>query len=1014
MNVTAFAKWTGTLLLLLTLGACGGSGDGDGGGGGGGGSVGGGAPPGSAVIGPAGGTVIGPNGASVVIPPGALVTNTTITITQTSAGSPAMPAGFIGLGLMFALTPHGTTFAVPVTVTIPFDPASVPAGVTPVLFKTNAQNQWEEVAGAAFGATSVTAQITSFSSLQTVERRDPIRLWTFEPDHEIATKGPLKDCTNLPAPLPSNCGEPLDLGGEIHAIRPFGTNGFLDFDGDDSRTLEAFSSADGVTFWVSAEDVGLAELRQSQKFIKLTDNATLRFVITKGLLEARDENQVPTLSECTSGLDLRVCHPLQAFIKFEAEARTPLGELLPDRNGAPALDTSGYLSLMGRRGLWDDLFVGRDPEHTTVAWKRSDFDYTRNADGGVGDRHPRARLIRSLVFNVDLSRLDVGDDFRVITTLRAYALNKRDRESAIGAYLRDPAKVGGGAMEFTGLLPVGDTAPAPVVERPAPPCTSGPDPAAGVLQFSAPTYALLESRFGGLNSFGIFVTRVQGSKGAVSATFTAGGGTAAPGVHYTPLTTTVHFGDGDTEPRLIDLDILQNTVSEPDTTVNLTLATPGGCAALGAPSSAVLTILDDDRLPPAPPPSGLDPSFGTDGKATATAFGGDGSAMALQADGKIVMVGGTFTDFILARFNADGSLDTSFGTSGGKVITDMGSGNRPEEATAVAIQPDGKIVVAGYTAIPNVPPAPRLSPTFALARYNTDGSLDTSFGTGGRVSGGVNGQAYAVAIQPDGKIVLAGEFSFDSTSGSDFSDFTVARFNANGSLDTSFGITASGQVATDIGTHTNSARNIVLQPDGGIVVSGGIAKVISSAPTPDGHTDIVRYTSNGSLDASFGVGGKLTLASQLVGEGLARQGDGKFVLVGSVAIGSGVTASTDFALMRLNADGRPDTSFGSTGTVTTAVSNERDAALAVALQADGKILVAGRTSNINTNFAVARYNIDGTLDTGFGNGLGVLTVDFFGFTDSAESVLVQPDGKIVLGGVARNNVDGYGLVRILP
>ena len=533
-----------------------------------------------------------------------------------------------------------------------------------------------------------------------------------------------------------------------------------------------------------------------------------------------------------------------------------------------------------------------------------------------------------------------------------------------------------------------------------------------MLQFSAATYAIGEQPLAGLSS--IVVTRTQGSTGAIRATVTASGGTAASGVHYWPLSTTVHFTDGDTTPITVSLEIIGNSDEEPDKTVNLTLSAPGNCVALGAQSSAVVTIVDDDGPPPPPLPSGLDPTFGIGGKATATAFGGDRSAMALQADGKIVMVGGTFTDFILARFNADGSLDTSFGVGGGKVITDMGSGNRPEEATAVAIQPDGKIVVAGYTAIPNVPPAPPLPPTFALARYNTDGSLDTSFGTGGRVSGGVNGQAYAVAIQPDGKIVLAGEFSFDSTSGSDFSDFTVARFNANGSLDTSFGIGGSGQVATDIGTHTNSARNIVLQPDGGIVVSGGIAKVISSAQTPDGHTDIVRYTSNGSLDASFGVGGKLTLASQLVGEGLARQGDGKFVLVGSVAIGSGVTASTDFALMRLNADGSPDTSFGSTGTVTTAVSNERDAALAVALQADGKILVAGRTSNINTNFAIARYNIDGTLDTGFGNGLGVLTVDFFGFTDSAESVLVQPDGKIVVGGVARNNVDGYGLVRILP
>ena len=126
MNVTAFAKWTGTLLLLLTLGACGGSDDGDGGGGSGGG----GAPPVSAVIGSAGGTVIGPSGASVVIPPGALATNTTITITQTSAGAPPLPGGFTVSGQMFAFTPHGTLFALPVTMTLPFDPALVPAGTS--------------------------------------------------------------------------------------------------------------------------------------------------------------------------------------------------------------------------------------------------------------------------------------------------------------------------------------------------------------------------------------------------------------------------------------------------------------------------------------------------------------------------------------------------------------------------------------------------------------------------------------------------------------------------------------------------------------------------------------------------------------------------------------------------------------------------------------------------------------------------------------------------------------------
>ena len=115
-----------------------------------------------------------------------------------------------------------------------------------------------------------------------------------------------------------------------------------------------------------------------------------------------------------------------------------------------------------------------------------------------------------------------------------------------------------------------------------------------------------------------------------------------------------------------------------------------------------------------------------------------------QADGKIVMAGGTFTDFVLARFNADGSLDTGFG-AGGKVTTDMGSGLRSLRAIVDPVRrQDRRRRLHQHS---HVPPAPRLPDTFALARYNADGSLDKSFGTGGRVSGNVNGQAYAVAIQ---------------------------------------------------------------------------------------------------------------------------------------------------------------------------------------------------------------------------------------------------------------------------
>jgi uncharacterized delta-60 repeat protein len=124
---------------------------------------------------------------------------------------------------------------------------------------------------------------------------------------------------------------------------------------------------------------------------------------------------------------------------------------------------------------------------------------------------------------------------------------------------------------------------------------------------------------------------------------------------------------------------------------------------------------------------------------------------------------------------------------------------------------------------------------------------------------------------------------------------------------------------------------------------------------------------------------------------------------------------TEFAVRRLNTNGTPDGTFGSAGAASTTISGQRDSARAVALQSDGKIIVAGQSSNINVNFAVARFNSNGTLDTGFGgNGGGKLTIDFFGFTDVAESVAVQPDGKIVLGGLARDNVDGYGVARVSP
>jgi uncharacterized delta-60 repeat protein len=1016
--------------VVLTLAACGGGGD-DGGGGG--------TPPAGILVGAAGGTVVGPNGTKVVIPPGALAADTTINIEESSAGAPALPPGLTVRGPMYAFTPHGTTFAVPVTLTLPFDGSAIPSGSGPAFYKTNAQNQWERVTTATFGASTVTAQITSFSNGQSgIELIEcPLRQWSFQTTTNVPSWGTPIEPSRFDA---KRCGEVLEtfLFGALDSV----------FELDHGLTPnlamgEVYSDPDGLEFSVYAEapsgvptisgfrSGGEVTLEQSQSYVKRSPNATLQLELSQAFLQARDHNGRPLSIECPPGIRIEnksdedlvsLCHPLSTRIEFRAAVYR--GVRSPTRRGLDIFTTHGVAEMYGFDGKWK-FFATPMGDADTPLWTNANFTVTDDVGvtdpKGLDGRDPLVVLNAPLVLNIDLSSIDVCEQdkkadecvdkaFTVLSILKADAWNWRGRESGAAAFLRDPQHIGNHTLRVTGLEATNNPQPLPT-EQPEPiACSTGPDPAAGVLQFSAGSYSAMEGTGTRGGARDILVTRTQGSKGAVSVNFSAGGGTAVSGVDYDAPAITVRFSDGDTTPRLVTINVLSNTAIEADKTLNLTLTNPGGCATLGQQAGAVLTILDDDQPPPPPPPSGLDLTFGGgDGKATLERFGGARSGMALQADGKIVMVGGTFTDFILARFNADGSIDTGFGIDG-KVTTDMGSGLRQEEALAVAIQSDGKIVVAGHTAIDNTPPSPDPSPTFALARYNSDGSLDTSFGTGGRVSNNVNGQAYAVAIQADGKIVAAGEFSFASTNGSDFSDFTVARFNANGTLDLAFGGSGTGQVATDIGSATNTARNLVLQPNGAIVVSG---KPQGSQAGFD-HTDVARYNANGTLDTSFGSGGKLTLAGVDVGQGLARQPDGRFVLVGTTTVGTFPTSSARFALMRLNADGSPDASFGTAGTVNTAFTFNAGA-LAVALQGDGKIVAAGSTVlEVQPNFVVARYNGDGSLDTTLGNGTGNLSIDFFGFSDGAQSVAVQADGKIVVGGVATNNFSGYGVARINP
>ena len=390
-----------------------------------------------------------------------------------------------------------------------------------------------------------------------------------------------------------------------------------------------------------------------------------------------------------------------------------------------------------------------------------------------------------------------------------------------------------------------------------------------------------------------------------------------------------------------------------------------------------------------PPAEGsLDTTFGTGGKVITDVTSGNdqGYAVAVQPDNKIVVVGfginsGTGADFALVRYNPNGSLDTDFGT-GGKVTTNI-SGN--DVAYAVALQPDNKIVVAGYATNSGT------GKDFALARYNPDGSLDTDFGTSGKVttaiaSGNVVDEAFAVAVQSDGDIVVAGDAN---------GDFGVARYNANGTLDTDFN--SNGKVTTDFASGSDIARAVAVLDGNNVLVAGN---ALSSSTGQD--FALARYNSDGSLDSSFSSDGKVTTAiaagsANDLAHAMAVLSDGDIVLAGQ--------AGGDFGLARYNANGALDTGFGTGGKVTTDFSGGEDIASGVAVQADGKIVAAGHSvlTATSRDFALARYNADGSLDTSFGTGGKVTTAMASGTgEDRARGVALQADGNIVAAGRAGN------------
>jgi uncharacterized delta-60 repeat protein len=424
-------------------------------------------------------------------------------------------------------------------------------------------------------------------------------------------------------------------------------------------------------------------------------------------------------------------------------------------------------------------------------------------------------------------------------------------------------------------------------------------------------------------------------------------------------------------------------------------------------------------------PGDLDSSFGVDGKVVARvgAAAHDGAAAAMLPDGGILVAGAAFTgdpgyNIVLARFLPDGTADAAFGVEGQvSAILPVSF-----QANALAVQPDGKIVVAGSTG--NILFGAEHLIDMTLARFNTDGSLDTGFGNGGVVITDVfnnEDRATAVVILPDGRILTGG---WAATFGFPLQyEFVLARYLPDGQRDPSFGV--NGLQITDFFGSWDFLKALAVQPDGKIVAVGEVKFTPFSIPSNFFMSvGLARFHPDGQLDLAFGEGGKVhTEFFDEVGnqqhssaQSVALQDDGKIVIAGHTILGNGFQ-NRAVILARYLPDGSLDSHFGTEGRVVTDLGRVDCVGNSVLLQPDGRIVAAGSHaavdgfSNVsdNRNFLVLRYHANGDVDRNFGS-VGAVITEFDAGFDSASSVLQQTDGKLIAAGSASG---GFGLARYL-
>lgn len=814
------------------------------------------------------------------------------------------------------------------------------------------------------------------------------------------------------------------------------------------------------------------EYEQKMYYRKVAPSAYIDMKITAIKMEAADgSNRYP--QGCTATNASYCPHRISGYLFYQVAAqRLGVGHWDPFwfRFGMAGLD--GLLDTWERSSTLGHSAASR--QH--VLWGELDLKLTVVPGGGGGKA--TLELKEEQVVRVALDDVPVGETFMLWASISATAIDARQSESGVTVRFQDPVSGKAIEMTPVGVEGIAVPDPEPAIgtlPQPEPTCTGAADPAAGRFELMALQMPAAEGlplrvrvkRVGG--STGIASVQLASRAGSATAvsdfaqitqTLVFADGQDADRIVDLPIPDdSLLEGDETFELVLSDPkgcaalgDITTATVTiADDETVNARYTLGGsvsglvgsglflrsngfdvrvdaagpftlpgsfasgiaydlqvevqpnnplqvcrvtnGQGTIGAADVTDLAVVCD---PPAPPPAGgLDGSFA--GGTVSNPSHGRIVAMVLQPDGRIVVL----TDFNkLLRYRGDGTLDTTFGSNG--VVSAMLGGNTGDLLRTLAVQADGGLLVAGLARGGS-------GDDMGVRRYTPDGVADTAFGTAGlaRVdfAGSVD-DATAIAVQPDGGIVLGGA-AVMSLAGA--TDLALARLDASGTPDPTFG--SGGRLTVNVGGNFDAAAAIALQPDGAIVLAGRAAS--SGAATPD--TSVVRVSAAGVVELAL----RLPLTADWdEATGVAVQPDGRIVL--TLEARAQAAGLYQHALARLKPDGTLDETFGTAGVALAGFSVGGDHARALVLRADGRIVTAGFARNQvqqlsdKDDFLVTRHLADGSLDPDFGTG-GRLVFDFFGGADGARALLLQPDGRIVAGGLARSGTDnGLGMLRLLP